>query len=50
MKINSQTKKNTQTIKDGSTPLRQVYADFGSVLNLVVYNKTLLSKRELGFE
>jgi hypothetical protein len=50
MKLNSQTDKNTQTIKDGSTPLKQASEKFGSVLNLVVYNKTLLSKRELGFE
>jgi hypothetical protein len=50
MKLNSQTNKNTQTIKDGSTPLKQAFEKFGSVLNLVVYNKTLLSKRELGFE
>ena len=50
MKLNPQIDKNTQTIKDGSTPLKQTSEGFGSVLNLVVYNKTLLSKRELGFE
>ena len=50
MKLNLQTKKNTQTIKDGSTPLKQASEWFGSVFNLVVYNRTLLSKRELGFE
>jgi hypothetical protein len=50
MKLNSQIDKNTHTIKDGSTPLKQVSKKFGSVLDLVVYNKTPLSKRELGFE
>ena len=50
MKLNSQKNNNTQTIKDGSTPLKQASEKFGSVLNLVVYNNTLLSKRELGFE
>jgi len=50
MKINSQTDKNTQTIKDGSTPIKQASEKCGSVLNLDVYNKIMLSKRELGFE
>jgi hypothetical protein len=50
MKLNSQIDKNTQTIKDGSTPLKQASKKCGSVLNFVVYNKTLLSRRELGFE
>ena len=50
MKPNSQTYNNTQTIKDGSTPLKEAFERFGSVLNLVVYNKTLLSQGELGFE
>jgi hypothetical protein len=50
MKLNLQTYKNTQTIKDGSTPLKEAFERFGSVLNLVVYNKTLLSQGELGFE
>jgi hypothetical protein len=50
MKLNSQEDKNTQNIKDGSTPLKQASEKCGSVLNLVVYNKTLLSRRELGFE
>ena len=50
MKINSKTDKNTQTIKDESTPLKQASEKCGSILNLVVYNKTLLSRRELGFE
>jgi hypothetical protein len=49
MKINSQTDKNTQTIKDESTPLKQAAEKYGSVLNLAVYNKTLLSTRGLGF-
>ena len=42
--------KYTQKIKDGSTPLKQASEWFGSVLNLVVYNRTMLSTRELGFE
>jgi len=50
MKLNSQTNNNTQTIKDGSTPLKQAFEKCGLVLNLAVYNKTLLSRRELGFE
>ena len=50
MKLNPQIDKNTQTIQDGSTLLKQASEWFGSVLNLVVYNRTLLSKRELGFE
>jgi hypothetical protein len=50
MKINSKTYNNTHTIKDGSTPLKQASENFGLVLNLVVYNKTLLSQKELGFE
>jgi hypothetical protein len=50
MKLNSQIEKKTQTIKDGSTPLKKASEKCGSVLNLVVYNKTLLSRGELGFE
>ena len=50
MKLNPKTNKNTQIIKDGSTPLKQASEEFGSVLNLAVYNKTMLSKRELGSE
>jgi hypothetical protein len=50
MKINSQTDKNTQTIKDESTPLKQAAEKYNSVLNLVVYNETLLSTRGLGFQ
>ena len=50
MKINSQTEKNTQTIKDESTPLKQVTEKYDSVLNLVAFNKTLLSTRGLGFQ
>jgi hypothetical protein len=49
MKNNSQTYKNTETIKDGSTPLKQAFEKCGSVLNLTIYNNTLLSTRELGF-
>jgi hypothetical protein len=50
MKLNPRTDKNTQTIKDGSTPLKQASEKCGLALNLVVYNKTPLSRRELGFE
>jgi hypothetical protein len=50
MKINSQTYKNTQTIKDESTPLKQATEKYGSVLNLAIYNKILLSTKELGFQ
>jgi hypothetical protein len=49
MKNNSQIDKNTQTIKDASTPLKQAVEKYGLVLNLDVYNKSLLSTRELGF-
>jgi hypothetical protein len=48
--LNLQIDKNTKTIKDESTPLKQASEKHGSVLNLVVYNKTRLSRRELGFE
>jgi hypothetical protein len=48
--LNSQIDKNTKTIKDESTPLKQASEKCGPILNLVVYNKTLLSRRELGFE
>jgi hypothetical protein len=50
MKINSQIDKNTQTIKDESTPLKQAAEKCDSFLNLVVYNETLLSTRGLGFQ
>ena len=50
MKINSQTYKNTQTIKDESTPLKQAAEKYDSVLNLVVYNETMISARGLGFQ
>jgi hypothetical protein len=50
MKLNSQTYNNTHTVKDGSTPLKQAYEKCDLVFNLVVYNKTMLSRRELGFE
>ena len=49
MKLNSQTNKNTQTIKDESTPLKQAFEKYDLVLNLVSFNKTLLSTRGLGF-
>ena len=48
MKLNPWTYKYTQTIKDRSIPLKQASKWYGSTLNLVVYNRTLLSKRELG--
>jgi hypothetical protein len=50
MKINSQADKNTQTIKDESTPLKQAAGKYDSVLNLAAFNKTLLSTRGLGFQ
>jgi hypothetical protein len=50
MKINSQTYKTTQTIKDESTPLKQATEKYDSVLNLIAFNKTLLSTRGLGFQ
>jgi hypothetical protein len=50
MKINSQTGKNTQTIKDESTPLKQVAEKYDSVLNLAAFNKTMLSTKGLGFQ
>jgi hypothetical protein len=50
MKLNSKTYKNTKTIKDESTPLKKAVEKYGSVLNLAVYNKTLFSTRELGFQ
>jgi hypothetical protein len=50
MKINSQTDKNTQTIKDESTPLKQAAEKYNSVMKLAVYNETMLSTRGLGFK
>jgi hypothetical protein len=50
MKINSQTGNNTQTIKDESTPLKQAAEKYDLVLNLVAFNKTMLSTKGLGFQ
>jgi hypothetical protein len=50
MKINSQIDKNTQTIKDESTPLKQAAEKHNSVMNLDVYNETLMSTTGLGFQ
>ena len=50
MKINSQIDKNKYTIKDESTPLKQAVEKYDLVLNLVSFNKTLLSTIGLGFQ